>query len=69
MYADAVIRGSGSRIFIRSAIEMELNYFDHADIYGNGQCEDDFAKQSAMTPSMREQLILQSKCGNTGWNV
>ena len=57
------LEGAEAEYFIRSAIEMELNYFDHADIYGNGQCEEIFAKAVRMTPSMREQLILQSKCG------
>ena len=57
------LEGVEAEYFIRSAIEMELNYFDHADIYGNGQCEEIFAKAVRMTPSMREQLILQSKCG------
>lgn len=49
--------------FIKSAIDMGLNYFDHADIYGNGQCEEIFARAVHMSSSVREKLILQSKCG------
>jgi len=30
--------------FIRSALEMGANFFDHADVYGGGACEALFAK-------------------------
>jgi len=49
--------------FIRSALEMGANFFDHADVYGNGACEELFAKAIGMTPALREQMILQSKVG------
>jgi len=49
--------------FIRSALEMDANFFDHADVYGNGACEALFAKAIGMTPDLREQMILQSKAG------
>ncbi len=49
--------------FIRSALEMGANFFDHADVYGNGACEALFAKAIGMTPALREQMILQSKVG------
>lgn len=49
--------------FINSALDMGLNYFDHADIYGQGQCEEIFSRAIHMTPSVREKVILQSKCG------
>ncbi len=48
---------------IRSALEMGANFFDHADVYGNGACEALFAKAIGMTPALREQMILQSKVG------
>jgi len=48
---------------IRSALEMGANFFDHADVYGNGACEELFAKAIGMTPALREQMILQSKVG------
>ncbi len=48
---------------IRSALEMGANFFDHADVYGNGACEALFAQAIGMTPDLREQMILQSKVG------
>jgi predicted oxidoreductase len=48
---------------IRTAMEEGINFFDHADIYGRGQCEEIFSEAIGMTPSVRENMILQSKCG------
>ena len=47
--------------FIHTALENGANFFDHADIYGGGQSETLFGK--TITPSMRDGLILQTKCG------
>lgn len=44
-------------------IEQGLNFFDHADIYGGGNCEKVFAKAFKETGFNREDVILQSKCG------
>lgn len=49
--------------FIRSSMEFGLNFFDHADIYGGGKCEELFADAIQMSPAIREQMIIQSKCG------
>ncbi|MDR1116789.1 MAG: aldo/keto reductase [Oscillospiraceae bacterium] len=49
--------------FINGAMELGANFFDHADIYGRGACESVFADAVSMTPSVREKMILQSKCG------
>ncbi|MBU5353040.1 MULTISPECIES: aldo/keto reductase [Paenibacillus] len=49
--------------FVRSAMEAGANFFDHADIYGTGTCEEIFADAVQMNPQVRENLILQSKCG------
>ena len=49
--------------FINTAIEAGANYFDHADIYGGGTCEEIFAKAIDMKPSVREKMFIQSKCG------
>jgi predicted oxidoreductase len=48
---------------IRSAMDEGINFFDHADIYGGGQCEALFAEAIDMNSTIREQMILQSKCG------
>ena len=54
---------SGAERFVHAALEQGANFFDHADIYGKGQCEEIFADAVHMSSSVREGLILQSKCG------
>lgn len=49
--------------FLHTALEQGANFFDHADIYGQGRSEEIFAEAMQMSPSVREGLILQSKCG------
>lgn len=50
--------------FVRTAMEEGANFFDHADIYGSeGGCEEIFADAIQMNDDVREQMILQSKCG------
>ncbi len=49
--------------FIQTALDLKANFFDHADIYGDGACEEIFARAIHMNESVREQIILQSKCG------
>jgi len=49
--------------FINKALELGANFFDHADIYSGGLCEEIFAKAIHMTPAVREKIILESKCG------
>ena len=47
---------------IETAYENGINFFDHADIYGAGQCETVFAEALAQTSIRREEIYLQSKC-------
>ncbi len=49
--------------FVARSLELGANFFDHADKYGDGKCEEMFAEAAHMTPSVREKMILQSKCG------
>ncbi|OWA35908.1 aldo/keto reductase [Saccharibacillus sp. O16] len=49
--------------FVQTALDAGANFFDHADIYGGGKCEEIFAEAVHMSPAVREKLILQSKCG------
>ena len=49
--------------FVDTALSLGLNFFDHADIYDGGECEKIFSKAIGMSPSVREKIILQSKCG------
>lgn len=53
---------------IRTALESGITLMDHADIYGGGRSESLFAEALASTPSVREQMVLQSKCSiRRGW--
>jgi predicted oxidoreductase len=49
--------------FIRTALDNGAYFFDHADIYGGGTCEELFAQAIDMKSSIRCQIQLQSKCG------
>jgi predicted oxidoreductase len=49
--------------FVKSALEEGANFFDHADIYGGGTCEEIFADAIHMNADIREKIILQSKFG------
>jgi predicted oxidoreductase len=49
--------------FVQTALEEGANFFDHADIYGGGACEEIFAEAIHMNAEVREKIILQSKCG------
>ncbi|EES73593.1 oxidoreductase, aldo/keto reductase family protein [Paenibacillus sp. oral taxon 786 str. D14] len=54
---------AGAERFVQTALEEGANFFDHADIYGGGSCEEIFADAIHMNPEIREKIILQSKCG------
>ncbi len=49
--------------FIRTSMDEGANFFDHADIYGGGKCEEIFSEAIQMNANVREQMILQSKVG------
>ncbi|CUH97623.1 hypothetical protein P22_3755 [Propionispora sp. 2/2-37] len=49
--------------FIKTAMEEGATFFDHADIYGDGTCEEIFAEAIGMNSGIREKIFLQSKCG------
>lgn len=48
---------------VRTALDQGINFFDHADIYGGGKSEEVFAKAINMNASIRENIIIQTKCG------
>lgn len=48
---------------IESAMEVGMNFFDHADIYGKGESETTFAEALKQTSIKREDIMLQSKAG------
>lgn len=54
---------NAAEVFVQKALDLGANFFDHADIYSGGTCESIFADAIHMTPQVRENIFLQSKCG------
>ena len=54
---------SEAEAVLRTAIDCGINFFDHADIYGGGYCEELFGCVLKDTPSLRDRMLLQTKCG------
>ncbi|GMQ58772.1 aldo/keto reductase family oxidoreductase [Vallitalea sediminicola] len=54
---------SDAAIHLNTALEEGINFFDHADVYDGGKSEEAFADAIDMNPSIREKLIIQTKCG------
>ncbi|ENM3781158.1 aldo/keto reductase, partial [Vibrio cholerae] len=48
--------------FLKQHIELGISTVDHADIYGNYQCETLFGEALALEPSLREQIEIVTKC-------
>ncbi len=49
--------------YLHTALECGVNFYDHADIYGGGECETLFGRVLAAEPGLRDKMLLQSKCG------
>lgn len=50
--------------YIHTSMELGVNFFDHADIYGGGKSEEVFGEAMKGDGSLcREDMIIQSKCG------
>lgn len=53
---------------VRTALEIGVTLFDHADIYGGGSCEAMYGAIIKGTPSLRDKMVIQTKCGiRDGW--
>lgn len=48
---------------VDAALEAGINFIDHADIYTLGKAESVFGEIIKQRPELREQLVIQSKCG------
>ena len=48
---------------IDTVLQANINYFDHADIYTFTKAEQVFGQVLNSRPELREQMIIQSKCG------
>ncbi len=49
--------------YLNTAVELGYNFFDHADIYGGGKCEEVFGKALKRNAGIRERITVQTKCG------
>jgi predicted oxidoreductase len=62
MRINGVGKGEAEK-FVKTALELGANFFDHANVYGDGACEEIFAQAIGMNSTVREKIFLQSKCG------
>lgn len=49
--------------FLDAALELGINFFDHANIYARGRAEEVFGRVLRTRPGLREKIVIQSKCG------
>jgi len=49
--------------FLKQHVELGITTVDHADIYGDYQCEQQFGEALALDKSMRSQIEIVTKCG------
>lgn len=47
---------------VKSDLDMGINFFDHADIYGGGECERLFGDFLKENPALRDKMLIQTKC-------
>jgi predicted oxidoreductase len=52
----------GLRALVDAVLELGITTFDHADIYGDYQCEQRFGELLAAAPALRARMQLVSKC-------
>ena len=48
---------------ISTSLDLGIDFYDHANIYGGGKCEEVFAASVKRQGIDRSKLVLQSKCG------
>ena len=48
---------------VHTALDNGIDFFDHADIYGGGACEERFGQVLRDNPGLRDKIVLQGKCG------
>lgn len=48
--------------YIQFCVENGVTYFDHADIYGGGECERKFGEALKNLSVSRDSIFIQSKC-------
>ena len=51
---------------IGTALDAGINFFDHADVYGDGLSEEKFGTALKKKTGVRRRIIVQTKCGLCG---
>lgn len=49
--------------FLDAALQQDINFFDTANIYARGRSEEVFGRVLGKRSGLRQQIVLQSKCG------
>ena len=52
-----------ARDTVAAALDCDINFFDHADIYTAGKSETLFGRILKSTPGLRDRIVIQSKVG------
>lgn len=50
-------------LLVNQVIDLGITTFDHADIYGNYECEEEFGHALQIQDGLRQRLQLVTKCG------
>lgn len=53
---------AASKALVHTALDCGINFFDHADIYDQGAAEERFGRVLDLSTSVREKIVIQSKC-------
>jgi len=61
--ADHGASEASASAMVHAALEAGYTLFDHADIYGRGECERLFGRVLAKEPGLRKGMLIASKCG------
>ena len=48
--------------YVGTALECGYDFFDHADIYGGGRCEEIFGGVLSRNKGLRDKIFIQTKC-------
>ncbi|HGC8784815.1 TPA: aldo/keto reductase family oxidoreductase [Streptococcus agalactiae] len=57
------LKGKQAEEVVGTALDLGINFFDHADIYGGGLSELRFRDAIKHLNANRDKMIIQSKCG------
>ena len=59
----AQLSSNDAERLIKTALDRGIDFFEHADIYGDGKAEEVFANAIRMNSNIREKIFIQTKCG------